>query len=77
MAERAKSGVGGALHARMARLAFRRPPVTVIPDSDGIGSTLLRIVVFRSAVLSVQRERTRAAAPETCGVAIEVPLKYA
>jgi len=29
-----------------------------------------------AAVLAVQRESSKAAAPDTCGVAIDVPLKY-
>jgi hypothetical protein len=49
--------------------------VTVIPDSDGIGSTLLSKLLFRAAVSSEQTDNTSAAAPETCGVAMDVPLK--
>ena len=51
-AERAKSGLAGPAHARMALLTFSRPPVAVRPESDGMGSTLLRRSVFRLAVLS-------------------------
>ena len=55
---------------------FRRPPVIVRPASAGIGSTLFNNRFLTAAVLAVQRESTSAAAPDTCGVAIEVPLKY-
>src|SRR5207302_62765 len=51
-AERVKSGLAGPAHARMALLTFSRPPVAVRPESDGMGSTLLRRSVFRLAVLS-------------------------
>src|SRR5437867_13087914 len=64
-------------HAATARPTFRRPPVTVSPASAGIGSTLFNNRFLTAAVLAVQRESTSAAAPDTCGVAIEVPLKYA
>ena len=75
VAERAKSGLTGVAQARMALLTFSRPPVTVRPESDGMGSTLLRRSVFRLAVLSEHLDSTSRAAPETCGVAMEVPLK--
>src|SRR5436309_7709879 len=76
VAEIEKSGVGGALQARTALLTFRRPPVTVMPLSDGIGSTLFISVLLRPAVSSAHTDNSSAAAPETCGVAIDVPLKY-
>src|SRR5213076_1305659 len=66
----------GGPHASIARPRFRRPPVIVTPDRAGIGSTLVNSSDFTVAVLAVQRERSSAAAPDTCGVAIEVPLKY-
>ena len=47
----------------------------VKPDNEAIGSTLFSRLVLRAAVVRVQRESTNAAAPDTCGVAIEVPLK--
>lgn len=59
----------------MAALTFNRPPVMVMPLRESIGSTLLKIVASRVAVSKAQTESTKAAAPETCGVAIEVPLK--
>ncbi len=45
-----------------------------MPVSDDMGSTLLRILAFRSAVFRTHLDRIKMAAPETCGVAIEVPL---
>ena len=48
----------------------------VRPDRAGIGSTLFNNKDLTAAVVAVQRERSSAAAPDTCGVAIEVPLKY-
>jgi len=63
------------LHAWMALLTFSRPPVTVRPDNEGIGSTLLSKLFFRPAVSREQADNTSAAAPETWGVAIDVPLK--
>jgi hypothetical protein len=74
-AESEKSGVGGALQARMAVLTFSRPPVTVRPVSEGSGSTLFSRFALRFAVVRADRDSTRAAAPETWGVAIDVPLK--
>ena len=47
----------------------------VIPDSAGIRSTLFNNKDLTAAVLAVQRESSNAAAPDTCGVAIDVPLK--
>ena len=62
--------------ASIARPRFRRPPVIVMPDSAGIRSTLFTNKDLTAAVLAVQRESSSAAAPATCGVAIEVPFKY-
>src|SRR5262245_9240301 len=61
--------------ARMDLFTFSRPPVTVLPASELIWSTLLMRFAFKSAVLNEHLESTSAAAPETCGVAIDVPLK--
>src|SRR5262245_26930527 len=68
-------GAGGALQAVTALFTLRRPPVTVMPVIDGIRSTLPRIRLLRLAVFIGQADNTSAAAPETCGVAIDVPLK--
>src|SRR5262244_3122487 len=70
-------GVPPPLQARMALFTFNRPPVTVLPESELIGSTLFMRFAFKLAVLNEHLESTSAAAPETCGVAIEVPLKTA
>src|SRR5438128_140343 len=48
----------------MALLTSKRPPVTVRPASDGMGSTLLSSSVFRLAVLSAHLDSTSTAAPE-------------
>src|SRR5262245_2014789 len=61
--------------ARMDLFTFSRPPVTVLPASELIWSTLFMRFAFRLAVLNEHLESTSAAAPETCGVAIDVPLK--
>src|SRR2546423_13617857 len=61
---------------RMALFTLRRPPVMVTFAKAGTASTLLRMVVLRFAVLKAQRERISAAAPETWGVAMDVPLRY-
>ncbi len=69
-------GVGAAAaHERRALFRLSRPPVAVMPESEATGSTLPRSVAFRPGVSSEQRERTSAAAPETWGAAIEVPLQ--
>ena len=60
---------------RQNPLASSRPPVTVLPASDGVGTAAARI-----AALICARGRAgcddaySAAAPVTCGVAIDVPL---
>src|SRR6185436_18367876 len=66
--------VGLGAQARIALLTFSRPPVVVAPAIAGIGSTVFRIIAFRPAVVREHAESTNAAAPDTCGVAIEVPL---
>jgi hypothetical protein len=71
-----KSAADTAVHPRMAVLTLSRPPVTRRPVSNGIASTLLNRLVFSSDVFRAQCESTSAAAPETCGAAIDVPLKY-
>lgn len=56
-------------------MTFSRPPVATKPLNEDRGSTLARMLDFKAAVVSEHLESTRAAAPETCGVAMEVPLK--
>ena len=75
VADTEKSGVGGALQARIALSTLRRPLVTTRPDNDPRVSTLPNRLLFTPAVSSEHAESTSAAAPETCGVAIDVPLK--
>jgi hypothetical protein len=50
-----------------------RPPVVVIPESAGTGSTLSSSSNFSSCVVRVHIETASSAAPDTCAVAIEVP----
>ena len=53
----------------------RRPPVTVTPASDGVATTRERMASRISAALAAGFiDLYRAAAPVTCGVAIDVPL---
>src|SRR5919109_5224941 len=73
-ARRFCGGLGGATHERMALFTSRRPPVMVSGGSSGTPSTVLSSGFFSCAVFSAQRDRTSAAAPDTCGVAIDVPL---
>ena len=61
----------------MAARTFRRPPDRTLPASVATGSTLFRIAALRPAVDSPAHagaERINAAAPDTCGVAMDVPL---
>ena len=67
-------GASAASHDRMAPFTLSRPPVIVIDASAGTGSTVLSSASFNASVLKAQCDRTSAAAPETCGVAIDVPL---
>src|SRR5262245_63877701 len=60
---------------RIALSALSRPFVTVIPVIDGITSTLLRIAAFNCVVFRLHADSTSTADPDTCGVAIEVPLR--
>src|ERR1700682_1025272 len=60
-----------------ARAAFSRPPVIVFPERLGMGSVLARIALLTWAVVRPGVfARTSAATPETCGAAMEVPLRY-
>src|ERR1700688_118105 len=60
---------------RIALLTSRRPPVTVIPVKLVRGSTFARSAFFRADVLKLQADSTSMAAPDTCGVAMDVPLR--
>lgn len=56
-------------------LAFRRPLVTTLPLHEAVGVALPRIADLMPAALAPGCEDAySAAAPVTCGVAIEVPL---
>ena len=53
----------------------RRPPVTVLPTIDDVGATFASVASRRSwAVCPWLIEAQSAIAPDTWGVAIEVPL---
>src|SRR5688500_1377205 len=72
---RSPAGAGGAtVHECTALFTLRRPPVTVKPASDGSASTVPSSVAFSPAVSIGHRDSTKAAAPDTWGVAMEVPL---
>ena len=64
-------------HARMDASAFNRPPLTVMPVIDAMCATLFIRLLLSPAVSSAHFDSTSAAAPDTCGVAIDVPLKLA
>ena len=66
-----------AAQLRIALFTLRRPPVTVTPARLARGSTFASSVDFRAAVVRLQADNTNIAAPETCGVAMEVPLREA
>src|SRR5205814_3999975 len=68
-------GGGGFTQLRIALSTFSRPPVIVIPERLATGSTFASKASFSAAVLSVQAESSSRAAPETCGVAIDVPSR--
>ena len=54
-----------------------RPPLAVTVASDDFGSTLSSSSAFSpTAVADGKAAFASAAAPATCGVAIEVPLRY-
>jgi hypothetical protein len=60
----------------IGRNALSRPPVATRPASEGRGSTWLRSSCLASAAAIVGwSAKMRPSAPETCGVAIEVPLR--
>ena len=55
---------------------FRRPPVIVNPLSEDFGSSVRpRIASIASGERLGKTDRSSAAPPETCGVAIDVPLR--
>ena len=62
----------------IGRKALRRPPLTVIPARAGMRSekSSSRCLTCTAGMAGASA-RTRAAAPETWGVAMEVPLAKA
>jgi hypothetical protein len=59
-------GTGAPTQPVIALQTLSRPPVTVMPDSDGSGSTLFKIALLSWAtVRPVCAERINAAAPVT------------
>ena len=58
----------------MAKKAFSRPPLTVIPSMEGMSSAEVMMMFFICDTGTPgETARTSAATPATCGVAIEVP----
>ena len=69
------TGVVAGWHASMRAPTSRRPPVAVMPAMDAVGAVVERIAArIWAAVMVGLRAAHRAAAPDTCGVAIDVPL---
>src|SRR5438309_778695 len=62
---------------RIARSTFNRPPVLTFPAREATASTVLSNVVLSCAVVKEHLDNTNAAAPDTWGVAIDVPMKDA
>ena len=67
----------GVLEQLTALYAFRRPFDVVLPFRELFGSTLRsrRALIPRSVAVG-KRALISAAVPATCGVAIDVPLRY-
>ena len=64
-----------AAQAVTARYAFSLPPVDALPSIDGMTSTVFRRSALRAVVDNWHTDNTSAAAPDTIGVAMDVPLK--
>ena len=74
----APGGSGGSPPCASAEYAFNRPPVSVMPSSDGSPSTpSMMLALTSSGPKSGLCAWTNAATPETCGAAIEVPAATA
>ncbi len=59
---------------RQKPLTSSRPPVTVLPASDGVGMVAARIAALICAALAFGfSDFYSATAPATCGEAIDVP----
>ena len=70
---------GGWPAAAISLARLSRPPDTVLPASAGTASVVLISFCFTSATVASGRttRSNGAAAPATCGVAIDVPLQLA
>ena len=69
------TGAVAGRHAPTRAPTSRRPPVAVMPSSDAVGAAVERMAArIWGAVMAGFIDAQRAAAPETCGVAIDVPL---
>src|SRR5687768_14045442 len=77
IAVRLAGAAGGAIQEWMALLTSSRPPVMVNEASALTGWTVPSRASFKAAVLSVHRDSTSTAAPDTWGAAIDVPLPNA
>lgn len=73
---RATDGAVLSGHPPIALQMSSRPPVRTRPAKAGIGSTWSRMSAFSAVADRYPRERISAAAPATCGDAIEPPLMY-
>src|SRR5262245_32386711 len=75
-AARSVTPAGGTASGMRGLAMLRRPPVTVRPAIDATGSAVAISRALISRPVSVGKcERSRAAAPDTCGVAMDVPLR--
>ena len=78
-----KPGPGASIHTCGVALQatalpmLSRPPLLVVFARAGFGSTVASRSAFRPTALADGNAAfARAAAPVTCGVAIDVPLRY-
>ena len=67
---------GSLAHDATAASAFRRQPVIVRSARAAVGSTDINSATLNWAVEREHADSSSAAAPDTWGVAIDVPLKY-
>ena len=74
----AEAPVGGGGSTPSARATFSRPPLATALARPAFGSTDCKSAFFTATGdAPAFFEKTRAAAPLTCGVAMEVPLRKA
>jgi hypothetical protein len=55
--------------------AFSRPPLATTPEREAFVSTFSRALFICATVAAGFAANPSAAAPETCGAAIEVPFR--